>query len=117
MRLTNNFGIGVDIESIKRFREFKKNDKMLGKIFTSNELNYCFSKKAPARYLAVRFTAKEAIIKAISSLGKKTLPLNKIEIIRNINGVPMVNLKGCNIKVSLSHCKDKAIAFAIVEKN
>ncbi len=113
----NIFGIGVDIESVERFRAFKKNDKMLGKIFTPNELNYCFSKKAPARHLAVRFTAKEAIIKAISSLGKKTLSLNKIEIIRNINEVPTVNLKEYNVKISLSHCEDKAIAFAIVEKN
>jgi len=33
--------------------------------------------------------------------------------VKNISGAPVVNLKNYNIKVSLSHCKDKAVAFAI----
>ncbi len=118
MRLFNDFGIGVDLELISRFKDLnlKKNSKFLNKIFTEKEMDYCFSKKAVAQHLAVRFAAKEAIVKAISSLDKKILSLNKIEIIRNANGVPVVNLKGCDVKISLSHCKGQAIAFAIVKK-
>lgn len=60
---------------------------------------------------------KEAIVKAINSLSKKVPALNEIEILNNTNGVPVATLKGYNVKISLSHCNDKAIAFAIVEKN
>jgi len=114
-----NPGIGIDIEDIGRFKDLdiNKENVFLRNVFTKNELDYCFSKKEPARHLAVRFAAKEAIIKAINFLSKKKPALNEIEIINNINGVPLVNLGGYDVKVSLSHCKDKAIAFAILEKN
>ncbi|MBU0667301.1 MAG: holo-ACP synthase [Nanoarchaeota archaeon] len=114
----NEINIGIDIESISRFKNLdrKKNKIFLNKIFTKKELEYSFSKKKPSQHLAVRFATKEAIIKAINSLGEKAPNLNKISIEKNINDVPLVNLEGYNIKVSLSHCDDKAIAFAIVNK-
>ena len=114
-----NIGFGVDIENINRFKnlDINKDNIFLKKIFTKNELNYCFSKKEPAQHLAVRFVAKEAVIKAINSLSKRKIVLKEIEIINDINGVPLVDLKGYNVKISLSHCKDKAIAVAILEKN
>ncbi|MFA5878075.1 MAG: holo-ACP synthase [Candidatus Staskawiczbacteria bacterium] len=114
----NDFSIGVDIELIKRFRGLnrKKSRNFLTKIFTDKEMNYCFSKKAPAQHLAVRFVAKEAIVKAINSLSKKVPSLNEIEIVNNTNGVPVATAKGYNVKISLSHCNDKAIAFCFVVK-
>lgn len=117
MNLTG-VSIGVDMELISRFKALnrKKNGKFLNKIFTKKEMDYCFLKPAPAQHLAVRFAAKEAIVKAISSLGNKILSLNKIEIIKKANGAPTVKLKGRDVKISLSHCKGQAIAFAIVEK-
>ena len=114
----NDFSIGVDIEPILRFKDLDRRESghFLTKIFTEKEMKYCFSKKEPAQHLAVRFAAKEAIVKAINSLGKKAPVLNTINIENNIKGIPLVNLKGHNIKISLSHCNDKAIAFAIVGK-
>lgn len=113
-----NIFIGVDIESVSRFKglDRKKDKNFLDKIFTEKEMDYCFSKKEPSQYLSVRFAAKEAIIKAINSLKGKASILDKIEIGNDMNGIPLVNLKGYNIKISLSHCEDKAIAFVIVEK-
>lgn len=118
MRPFNDFAIGVDMEQISRFNNLnrKKNSKFLKKIFTKKEMDYCFSKKAAAQHLAVRFAAKEATIKAIGSLGKEILSLNKIEITKNANGIPAVKLRYYNIKISLSHCRDKAIAFAIAQR-
>ena len=115
---TNNFSIGVDIEKISRFRYLtrKKNAKFLDKIFTKKELDYCFSKKPPAQHLAVRFAAKEAIVKAISSLNKRIFPFDEIEIIGNTSGIPAADLKGYNIKISLSHCEGMAIAFTVIEE-
>lgn len=118
MKKIKNHGIGVDIENIDRFNKFKYiGDKsLLMKIFTENELEYCFSKESAAPHLAVRYTGKEAIIKALNSIGKN-VKFNEIEIYNNEIGVPMVRIdKFNNLKIylSLSHCEDKAIAFATV---
>ena len=118
----NNIGIGVDIESIKRFENInpQKDANFCDKIFTQNEKNYCFKKKSSAQHLAVRFAAKEAIIKAIGCLDFKLPPIKSIEIINDKTGAPKVYihveyLKHIQAKISLSHCEDKAIAFAIIK--
>lgn len=121
MNKIKNFGIGTDIESIDRFRklDYIINNSFLSKIFTENELEYCFSKKKTASHLAARYVGKEAIVKALSSIGKVNLNYKEIEILNSENGVPRVRINNINfhnllIYLSLSHCKDKAIAFAIV---
>lgn len=117
----NNFGIGIDIESIKRFKkvDYIKNDSFLKKIFTKNELDYCYSKENAEQHLAARFAGKEAIVKALNSMGRFHMDYKEIEIINIEKGVPMVklynkNLKKLKARISLSHCEDKAIAFAII---
>lgn len=121
MKRIKNFGIGADIESIHRFRklDYVKNNAFLNKIFTKYELEYCFSKGKAASHLAVRYAGKEAVIKALSSIDKVNLNYKEIEILNNKKGVPIVKLNNKNfnklqIKLSLSHCEDKAIAFAVV---
>lgn len=116
-------GTGTDIESIARFRGMKRNrDKsFLKRIYAKAELDYCFSKKDPAQHLAVRFAAKEAVIKALHHLPNfKALPLSKIEIERSENGAPRVTLpktfKSLKIYLSMSHCGEYALAFVVVEK-
>ena len=118
-----NFSIGADIESIDRFRKFNRADanSFLNRIFTKNELDYCFSKEDTAPHLAARYSGKEAIIKALSGISKSTLDYRDIEIFNNENGAPMVRLNNSNFDklhtiISLSHCSDKALAFAIVMK-
>ena len=106
-------GIGIDIEEISRFQDKLKDSKFLKKIFTKNELEYCFKKKDPAQSLATRFCAKEAAIKA--SLVK--LFYNEIEVIMK-NGKPSIVINKPDIKykvlVSLSHHKNSAIATVII---
>ena len=113
--------IGVDIEDISRFKDksIENDGTFLTRVYTQNELEYCFRNKNSAQHLAVRFCAKEAVIKAISNIYEKTLPLNKIEILNHSNGSPYVNileneLKNYRFEISLSHEKQKAIAFVIV---
>ena len=53
-------------------------------------------------------------------MGKTSIDYKDIEITNNKNNVPMVKinnktLNNLKIKISLSHCEDKAIAFAVVE--
>ena len=109
--------IGVDIEDVNRFKNISDKN-FLNKIFTKNEIKYCLSKKNYAQHLAARFSGKEAVIKALSSIDKK-LELNQIEILNNKDGSPIVKLKNqkkINIKISLSHNNKNAIAFVLASK-
>ncbi len=117
----NIIGIGTDIENIARFSSLQKIKSQLffKKIFSKKELNYCFSKKNPAQHLAARFAAKEAVTKALEKFNIKSPDYNWIEIINNQNGAPTATIhnpdfNNLQIHISLSHCKDKALAFAIV---
>ena len=116
-----NFGVGVDIEDISRFTEANAGEnyqELLSRIFSKKELKYCFSKRYPAQHLSARYSGKEAVIKAVSSIMHEPIFYNNIEILNDKNGVPRVKIagrrsRGFQIFVSLSHCKDKSIAFAI----
>ncbi len=115
------FGIGVDIEKICRFQNKTQNNDLhfLKTIFTDAELAYSFSDTKSAQHLCARFCAKEATIKALYSLGLKSIPLNEIEILNNNDGVPQLKIKNyenLKTKVSLSHTSDDAIAFVLIEK-
>jgi holo-[acyl-carrier protein] synthase len=116
----NRFGIGTDIESIDRFDgpECLLHSPFLNKIFTASEQEYCFSRATAAPHLAARFAGKEAVIKALASLGRFNIGYKDIEIINNQDGVPEVAIGkdgfgDLQVKLSLSHCRDNAIAFAV----
>lgn len=113
--------IGVDIVSIHRFDEFTRDitNPALKKMFTQNELDYCFAKDAAEPHLAVRFAGKEATIKALYSRGISDVWYTDIEILNKKNGVPYVKikkeiLKEIELKISIAHCEDKAIAFVVI---
>ena len=116
------FEIGVDIEDINRFKKYsrKKDSDFLESIFAAEELNYSYSQKNYAKHLAARFCAKEAFIKAISDYNIQ-IKHNNIKILNKQNGKPEIKLppEFDNIvcRVSLSHDKDKAIAFITIERS
>ena len=117
----NHLGIGVDIENIDRFTgpDRARNSAFLNKIFTGAEQEYCFSKAVAAPHLAARYAGKEAVVKALTGIGRLNIGYRDIEIINDKNGVPDVRIgktgfHDLQIKLSLSHCADKAIAFAVV---
>ena len=60
-------GIGIDIVEISRMEESlaRHGDAFAKRILTTDELNEFKQKKMPARYLAKRFAAKEALYKAL----------------------------------------------------
>ena len=116
-----NFAVGTDIESIGRFKKIDriKDRFFLDKIFTEDELGYCFSGQKSASRLTARFSGKEAVIKALSSIGRNNISYKEIEIINDNSGVPRVKVNKANfnnlqIYLSLSHSKDNAIAFAAI---
>lgn len=110
--------IGVDLEEIDRFKN--KSLQFLSKIYTKSEEAYCLSYSKPESHLAVRFCAKEAVIKALSGFGIKNIYLKEIEIYLDENSVPQVRIlkdlnKEIHFQLSLSHSRNNAIAFVIAE--
>lgn len=117
---------GTDIIEIERIKESieKKGEQFINRIYTENEIEYCESKKdVKYQHYAARFSAKEAIFKAISKAldNKFSLEWKNIEILNDENGRP--NVKFINFKVeglkeidlSISHCKQYAVATVVAE--
>jgi holo-[acyl-carrier protein] synthase len=116
-------GIGVDIESIDRFKKYvkKRDAPTLKRLFTPAELDYCFSDRNIAQHLAARFAGKESVIKALTSLNKKAPMYKEIEILNDAAGVPLVRVNkpgftGLDIHLSLSHGREQAIAFSVIQE-
>ena len=115
---------GTDIIEIDRIKESIESlgNKFLSRVYTSKEIEYCESKKAQKyQHYAARFAAKEAIFKAISeSLSDKfELGWNDYEILNDESGKPIVKITGLDlshieIDLSISHCKQYAVATAVV---
>lgn len=112
--------IGVDIEEISRFED--KSQEFFDRIYTKGEQEYCFSKPNPASHFAVRFCAKEAVIKALNSMDIPHPRLCCIEVFHSENKAPRIRIldpkyANLTIEVSLSHDKTKAIAFVTIINN
>ena len=116
---------GTDIIEISRIKKSIDDlgNKFINKIFTQDEIAYCESKKIQKyQHYAARFAAKEAMFKAISkNLNTKyDLDWKNYEVKCDENGRPKVNIIGLdltnieNIDISLSHCKEYAIANVVV---
>ncbi len=97
----------------------ENNPRFKAKIFTPGEIKYCESKAEPAIHFAGRFAAKEAIKKALLSSNRKlNVPFNRLEIMNDENGAPLVKILSevqdkIPIRVSISHTGDFAVAFAV----
>ena len=113
---------GTDIIEIERIKESIENlgEKFLNRIYTQKEIEYCESKKSQKyQHYAARFAAKEAIFKAISKelKDKYEIGWKDMEILNDEQGRPQVKIKGVqreNIDISISHCKDYAVAMVVM---
>lgn len=116
---------GTDIIEIERIKDSieETQGKFCKKVYTEKEIEYCESKKVQKyQHYAVRFAAKEAVFKAVSNKleNKYDLGWKDIEILNDENGRPYVNTKKLknivefkDIDISLSHCKQYAIATVV----
>ena len=113
---------GTDIIEIDRIQKSieKFGERFLNAVYTEKEIEYCESKKGQKyQHYAARFAAKEAVFKAISNNINALEEWKSIEILTEENGRPKVNLKIEvenleNIDISLSHCKQYAVANVVV---
>ncbi|MDR0680084.1 MAG: holo-ACP synthase [Puniceicoccales bacterium] len=124
-----NTAIGTDIVEVGRLHAAVKRfgDVFLSKIFTEDELAYCFGLSMSYCSLAVRFAAKEAFSKALGigiGIGSP-MKWNDVSVQNHSSGAPEIALsakakdlmKRCGFKfakVSLSHTKTLAQAVVIL---
>ena len=119
-------GIGTDIADVRRFKKWVENPEMLERFFNDKERSSAKSLSALCQHYAARFAAKEAFSKALGT-GLAGFSLKEVYITNDGEGKPLLNIEGaalslmkerlgqCNAFVSLSHEKDYAIAFVVLE--
>ena len=111
--------IGTDIESIKRFDNLLNcKPKILQRFFSDYEWSYA-NQKNVSQTLTGIWCAKEAVVKAFSSI--KALDIRAVNIFHHISGEPYVQkIIGFNyennfiIKISISHSNEYAVANCLV---
>jgi len=116
------FCVGVDIIEIYRIERVaaRWGERFLKRVYTEAELDIC-KNRAPA--LAVRFAAKEAVMKALGT-GIRGVGWREIEVLSNSDGKPLVYLHGGakrkaeelgmgELGISLSHSEKYAIASVV----
>lgn len=121
------YGIGTDIIEVTRIQNVMERDiGFREKIFTAVEIEYCESKKNKFQHYAARFSAKEAMLKAIGTGWRFGIRFSDIEIYHDELGKPLIRvfekakewsekLAISKIHVSLSHIKEMATAIVIIE--
>lgn len=112
---------GTDIIEIQRVKASIENigKRFLETIYTEKEIEYCESKKMQKyQHYAARFAAKEAIFKALSTRINSKYSWKDFEVLNDENGKPKVFLTTGipsleDIDISISHCKEYAVANVI----
>ena len=113
-------GVGIDLLEIDRLeRALRRYPRLAERIFTEAERDYAGARARPARHLAARFAAKEAVVKALGLSGG--FGLAQIEVLAGepptvaLSGRAAEAAGGRRIDISLTHSRDFAAAVAIVE--
>lgn len=87
-------GIGTDLVDIDRFRAvLQRTPGMSDRLFCAGERAYADGSGDPARPLAARFAAKEALLKSLG-VGLGAMRFAEIEVIRHEDGRPELVLHG-----------------------
>jgi holo-[acyl-carrier protein] synthase len=117
-------GLGTDIVDIDRFERAVKRwgDRFVGRILTASERSYCEAKVQSIPSMAVRFAAKEAMIKCLTPEHQPRFRWLDMQVVNTAEGKPTVVLSGAleemldrhDIHISLSHSHRSAVAVVIL---
>ena len=87
-------GIGADLVEVDRFRRaLARTPSLAERLFSDEERDYAGRRHDPSERLAVRFAAKEAVMKALG-VGLGAFPLRDVEVVRSEDGRPGLALRG-----------------------
>ncbi len=107
-------GIGTDIILIQRI---SLEDHFVARILTADEialLKAMTSTERQQEFLAGRFAAKEALMKALGTgIGESSF--QDFTILPDAKGQPQCTIKGYTVHLSISHDAGIAMAFAVIE--
>ena len=87
---------GIDLLEVKRIKKIYLNyqNKFLKKIFTDSEIKQIKKNQKVYYKIAGKFSAKEAVVKAMGTGFSDGIKIKDIEIINLKNGKPIINLYG-----------------------
>lgn len=123
-------GVGTDIVAVQRWQDMidKFGLKVARKILTVKEIESFLALEVDnrANFLAKRFAAKEAAVKALGTGFRDGISFQDMEIVNNHLGQPNITLHGkslarfnqlsCkNINISIADEKNYAVAFVVIE--
>ena len=126
----NIVGNGVDIIENRRIKKSLKIKGFINRVFTQKEINKSKKLNDKVNFLAKRFAAKEAFVKALGEGFRNNVNFNDIEILNDKKGRPLINISK-NIKkilkkkfklnkykifLSLSDERKYSIAYVIINK-
>jgi holo-[acyl-carrier protein] synthase len=118
--------VGVDLVDVDRISRFAaQHQDQLAMIWTPRELARGATRARAAQHLAVRFAAKEALLKALGTGLGPGMKWTEIEVGNDRAGRPTLTLSGrvagwaiahqmCPADVSLSHTSSTAVAVVLV---
>ncbi len=120
---TPGLGIGLDMLEVDRLeRKLARQPRLAERIFTDEERAYAAARPRPARHLAARFCAKEAVAKA---LGASAWSFREVEVVA-AGGPPRIRLCGrladrareleVDPVISLTHTRTTAGATALLRR-
>ena len=117
---------GIDLVEVTRIADLQMRhpSRFVERCFTPGERDYCLGRRREAEHLAVRFAAKEAVLKALGTGLVGGLHWTDIEVHRNADGKPTIRLHNLAVAhaarlgvehwlVSLSHTDSMAMASVI----
>lgn len=120
------YGIGTDIIECVRIAQMieKHGEVFLTRVYTSEEIAYCSARKAANQHYAGRWAAKEAVLKAIGTGWSRGINWTDVEVVNAPGGKPSIVLDGkarelceehsiAEVLISISHCRNYAIAYAM----
>lgn len=118
--------VGIDLVEVDAFRaRLDGREELLASVFTEDELAYCRRQRRPWVHLAVRFAAREAVLKALGTGLAGEMTFRDIAVLRDAAGAPALALSGATARafsreglartaVSLAHTRRHAIAVVLL---
>jgi len=119
-------GIGTDITECLRIAQMieRHGELFINRIYTPRETQFCQSRKHATQHFAGRWSAKEALLKALGTGWRPGISWRDIEVISEGHAPPRVQLHGeaSNVArrlgiermmISISHCRSHVTAYAL----
>lgn len=122
-------GLGVDIVEIEHMRRIlQRTPRFASRVFSDEERAYCDATSSPQTHYAMRFAAKEAVLKALGTGFSRGIGVRDVEVRRSAKGRPYAVLhrralevareqgvRELPLSLSYTHTEAVACAMAITE--